>query len=75
MKDQTEEIKKWLEQNALRLSHQHTQESHIVEMKSWAVPHEIKMAWEAGRACGFHAGLRAGFEQAMEIKVNGVVNE
>lgn len=62
-----EELIKWYEQNSLSLSHQHATSPDVQMMKSWPASHELKMAWEAGRACGFHAGLKTGLRSGIKL--------
>lgn len=56
----------------LKVSHKHSQEPHIKSMNAKCLP-EYLPTWEAGRACGFHAGYQAALESSYVKKMAAIL--
>ena len=52
----------------LKASHAHTQSKPVQDLREACLP-EYRATWEAGRACGFHAGFDVGIEAAQVRKM------
>jgi hypothetical protein len=58
--------------HSMKLSYEHTQSPAILTAKEKCLP-ELVHTWEAGRACGFHAGIRANDERLRPL-IESLIN-